>query len=465
MYETKKYGELSRRLELGKGTPTPFREKVDKLVRSLSVELKRSPRVVIFNYIEGDLDAEYLRKRIHRRYSFLSSLIKKETLDEFKKDKFEVAQLFGECSSVCELIEQSGAHHFVSVLVRNARNVSEAFNIEIYYDPVSIITLVSDYIKKQLKSQAEQSGVWLEDVDDFNIAHLPTLPDLLKIIGISTLEEMFKEMDEVTSWRIGSVQYAISKPNNKKVTETAATVTKELADVDEKQEWLKRYDAGDEAGAIDILNELITKASQTNDYQRLARFYNDRGYIKSSAKVKNFEEGIKDLEKAIAYHYKQLELTLVNLGVANIDIARFESAVKNLNDALFLAVSREQILASHLKMRLTSHSSTPIFRIEQRPANVVEASYINLAFVLNETRNPNGAIEILDEAQSLMPKSFRVKHAKARLLLSMKQANIADQLYSELDEMEITDDIIAKEVKSYVSKYLKNKRKFTRKGN
>jgi len=58
-YEVRKYGNLRKRLQLGKGASTPFGEKSEKLVRSLAYEVKRQPSYEIPSESENakrDLD-------------------------------------------------------------------------------------------------------------------------------------------------------------------------------------------------------------------------------------------------------------------------------------------------------------------------------------------------------------------------------------------------------------------------
>ena len=79
-------------------------------------------------------------------------------------DKQEILQILGECSQICELVKETGPHHYISILVRNAQNVNEIIHVKLYYDPVNIITLVSPATEKLLKQQAEQTNVWIEDI-------------------------------------------------------------------------------------------------------------------------------------------------------------------------------------------------------------------------------------------------------------------------------------------------------------
>lgn len=67
LYEVRKYGELSKALILGKGPPTPFGEKTEKLVRSIGYTLGQRPelaRYVVHSYYrdEGDI-VETVRHR------------------------------------------------------------------------------------------------------------------------------------------------------------------------------------------------------------------------------------------------------------------------------------------------------------------------------------------------------------------------------------------------------------------
>jgi hypothetical protein len=456
LYEIRKYGGLARRLELGKGPPTPFSEKIYKLVESLSFELGRYPRIRHFIRYEFNVETNEIRARVRQRFSILENLIKGQRPDNQGLAQDEILEILGECFQICELVEESGPHHYISILVRNAQNVNELMHVELFFDPVKIITLVSPATAKLLKQQAEQANVWIEDIDDFKIANLPNLRDLLQIVGAPSLEETLQNADDVIKWRIESVQRIVTAPEES--VETSQEKTGDL-ESDDGEAWIRRYDSADEKGAIEILDRKMANCTSAKDNPKLAKYYNDRGYIKSTTKLNMLEEAKRDLDKAIAYHYDHLELPLLNLSVIHIDQEDYPAAILKIEDALFFATTRQYIMASYLRLRLVARPLTPIWKMEQRPANVIEAAYINLAYAQTQTNHSDQALETIEEGLSLFPSSYRLKHAKARIQLFRNRADLADDIYEELSKMIITDAVVAREVADYVRRFVAKKRR------
>lgn len=463
LYEIRKYGDLTRRLELGKGPPTPFSEKVEKLVRSLSFELRRRPRISYFTYYGVNVESTEIRSRLRQRFGLLQNFVNGQKSNAQGIDENEILSILYDCSHLCELVKESGPHHLVSMLVRNQQDVNSLLHVELYFDPAPVITtLVPAEVERLLKKQSEDAKIWLEDVDDLKIAYLPNICDLLEVVGLPKLDDILQNADEVIQWRIKSVQHIIKGEDDQ---QTAAREKTEDSESEDEGAWIHRYDSGDEKGAIAILDNRISQVTNITDNPKLARYYNDRGYIKGVGKIGMLEEAKRDLERAIAYHYINLELPLLNLAVVYIDEKDYPAAAPLLEDALFLATARENIIAGYLKLRLATWTYTGIGKMEQRPANVVEAAYINLAYVLLETDHPGQALEALEEGLALFPSSYRLKHAKARILLSRNQAGKADEIYEDLSKTDIDDAIINREVAEYMHRFLRRKPKRKRRTN
>ncbi|MFC2122681.1 hypothetical protein ACFLRP_03245 [Bacteroidota bacterium] len=452
-YEMRKFGELSRRLKLGRAPNTAFSEKVDKLTKSLAFELGRYPRIEVVSHINQYIDPAEIRRRLIRRFEVLTSILQGKSPKDLKLEKEEFIEIMGDCTQVCELVEKSGPHHLVSILVRNGQNVNELIHVEMYFDPEIFVTLVSSDTEKVLKRQADLAKVWIEGFDDLKLATLPTLTELLVSVG-STVEDLLDNLDDVSCWRIGSVQHIVSGENDKTGKKDEPDSEQEYG-VDE--DWLRRYDSGDEKGAIDILDEKISKYGVGGSTQKLARYYNDRGYIKSTTKVDRLDEAENDLNRAISLFNIHLSLSILNLAVIYIDQKEYEKAINIISEVLFLATSREYIMAAYLKLRVVPCTLAPISKLEQHPANVIEAAYINLAYAQFYYKKVVDAISTIDEALALLPESFRLKHAKARILLADKKAYLADDIFLDLGNMKIDDGIIQREVALYKEKYLRKK--------
>ena len=72
-----------------------------------------------------------------------------------------------------------------------------------------------------------------------------------------------------------------------------------------------------------------------------------------------------------------------------------------------------------------SYSFSTVGRFEQHPANILEASYINLAFALLNSERQNQAMDVINGGLEILPLSYRLMHAKARLLLFKRQVKIS----------------------------------------
>jgi mannose/cellobiose epimerase-like protein (N-acyl-D-glucosamine 2-epimerase family) len=108
--------------------------------------------------------------------------------------------------------------------------------------------------------------------------------------------------------------------------------------------------------------------------------------------------------------------------------------------------------ASYLRLRLLPGHLIFSKRenLEQHPANVLEAAYVNLAYASAQVSGYDVAREVLEESLELMLTSVHLRHALARLHLWRRRADLAGPLYRELDEMPITDIGLMHEIKSYL---------------
>ena len=119
-------------------------------------------------------------------------------------------------------------------------------------------------------------------------------------------------------------------------------------------------------------------------------------------------------------------------GLLDMDDGNYEDAINHIRDAMFLTLSAEDVSAGYLRLRLPTGYRVRQDHWEQRPANVLEASYINLSFALLQLGNTQEAGEALQEGLALMPSSVRLKHAFARLQLSLQRVDLAEPIYRDI---------------------------------
>jgi hypothetical protein len=420
-YETRKYGELSRKLILGKGPPTPFGETTEKLVRSLAYSLGQGPELQRLIFHQYHRDFGDIIGTVKRRFSIL------EDLKNGKKPRNEdVNELISECFSVCELIGKEGTYYLLCLSVRSRDNPRELIQVELYFDlrDESVIDLVSLF--NLLNQQAEDARVLIEGYDGFLIK-LPSLAGLLSAAGIR-LEEIMEKLPLVGKWRLASVQHELQLREEKE--------DQKDVDEDEPYKWVTLYRKGEEEEAEKYI---IQKLGQTRERKKQARLYNDLGYIRCGNKLKKNEPARRDLETALDLHYSELSLTLLNLSHLDIVEGKYEKAIEKIEAALLLSLSPIQIGAEYLRQILPEYH---LFRVnwEQHPANVLETSYINLAYALLSLKGHKEAHEALKEGSELFPSSARLKHALARLYLFNKQAYLAIPIYKELSELLLLPD-------------------------
>ena len=153
-------------------------------------------------------------------------------------------------------------------------------------------------------------------------------------------------------------------------------------------------------------------------------------------------------DRSLDLHFYHLPITLSNLSVAEMDSGNYEDAIDHIRDAMFLTLSAEDVSAAYLRLRLPPGYLARKVEWEQNPGNVLEASYINLSFAYLQTGSPQKASEVLEEGLALMPSSMRLKHAFARLRLSLKRVDLAEPIYRDIAQQPISDPALANETRA-----------------
>jgi len=435
LHEIRNYGQLSRRLVLGKGPPTPFGEKTEKLVRSLAYTFGQGPELQRLIFHSYHRDYGDIIGAIKRRFSVFEQL-KNGKRPEAK----DLSEILSECFRVCELIGKPGDFYLLCLSVRNLDNPRELIQIELYFDLTERPTVDLLSLFKLLNQQAVDARVLIEGYDYFWVK-LPDLAGLLNDIGGTTLEDLMAKLPLVGQWRLASVQHMVHSIDESKDLDSAGDQDR---DKDEAHKWVRLYAKGDEEEAEQYLSQ---KLEQTEERQKRARLYNDRGYIRCGSRLKKLDLARRDLDTALDLHYFHLPLVLLNLSCLDIDEGEYESAIRRIEEALLLTFSRLEIDVSYLRLRLPENHLGFKVNWEQHPANVLEASYINLAYALLKSKGHQEALEVLQEGLALIPSSVRLKHALARLYLFRKRADLGDPIYRELSEMlSLPDQGIALEI-------------------
>ena len=433
-YEVQRHGRLSRSLVLGKGPPTPFGEKADKLVRFVTWELERKPTIVINTFGTSDLGNEDHVEAVKARFATLQGLFDDGPTALAGKEK-----IVHEWFRTCELVRQPGQHHLLCLSVRSLENPRETMCIELYFESAEIPLVFSIGMLKSLRQRAEHSRMLIVGWDSFTVS-LPSLDGLLEAIGAPQLEEVLAQVGALERWRLEAVQHHIGGGNDREDTELVEADDPAAA---EWQEWLELYERGDVAGAERCVNRQLRGESER---YKSARLHNDRGYIRYG--LQQEDEARRDLQRALDLHFNHLPVTLSNLSVAEIDCGNYDLAIEHIRDAMFLTLTAEDVTAAYLRLRLPAGQRASKTRWEQNPGNVLEAGYVNLSFAYLQTGNPQTASELLEEGLTLMPSSVRLKHALARLRLSLNRADLAEPIYRELGEQQVSDPALANEIRA-----------------
>ena len=247
-----------------------------------------------------------------------------------------------------------------------------------------------------------------------------------------------EQVGTLARWRFSSVQHHVGSGNGA-IDGTVADP--DAGDEEEPEDWVKLYENSNFTEAEDSVTRAL---SNETERRKSARLYNDRGYIRY--RMQKEEVAKRDLQRALDLHYYHLPLTLSNLAVAYLDDGNYEDAISHIRDAIFLTLSAEDVSAGYLRLRLPTGYRATQGHWEQHPANVLEASYINLSFASLQSGSSEEASEVLEEGLALMPSSVRLKHAFARLQLSLKRVDLAEPIYREIAQQAIADSALANEI-------------------
>lgn len=448
-YEIRKYGELLKNVDLRNEPMTLFGEKVDKLTSSLCYELNRHADIHITHTIPHDTQLGEIALSIKKRFGILDQILKKEF--DFEED---VSQHISECFQLCELVSKPGPYNLIFLTVRNLDNPRELKQVELYCPGESLLLLPTSAITS-IVTQSKKANLSIEGLETIPIT-LPDLRGLVEAIGAPSLEDFIENLDSFQKWYIASVQHLVKAEESEPSESEKDRTTHE----EELYKYLDLYAKGEPEKAESHINQ---KLSETSSGRELSKLRNDRGYIRYG--LKKVDEAKQGLEMALSLHYVQLPLTLLNMAVIEIDGGEYEKAKQLIEDTLFLTYRRESIGASYLRFKLPeTHLGYFGFRQkwEQRPANVLEVAYINLAYISLVTEGYKLAQDILNEGLSVIPSSLRLKHAMARLHLNQKKAKLADPYYQELYDSPylqvLSDRFLEQEVESYAKRFLRRKR-------
>ena len=435
-YEIRKHGELSRSLVLGKGPATPFGEKIEKLVRFVAWELKRRPAIIQNTFSHQDLGNDDRVEAVRARFSALNDLIGGDPVR-----LAENQNVLNELLRTCELVSRPGPHHLLCLSVRNLENPRETMGIELYFDSAEIPLIFSTATLSALRQRADDSRLLVESWDNFTV-ELPTLDGLLEAIGAPRLEEIVEQCGTLGRWRFSSVQRHVGSGDRAQGSTSPDPGIENEEEPEEPVDWIKLYESGKIADAEDCASRTLLDETER---RKRARIYNDRGYIRIGLQKK--EEAKRDLQGALDLHSYNLPLTLSNLAVVELDDGNYEKAVNHIRDAIFLTLSAEDVSAGYLRLRLPTGVLATRGHWEQHPANVLEASYVNLSFALLQSGTAQEASDVLQEGLALMPSSVRLKHAVARLQLSQRRVDLAEPIYRDIAKQPITDSDLANEIR------------------
>ncbi len=433
-YEIQKHGALSRSLVLGKGPATPFGEKTEKLVRFITWELKRQPAIVMITFTPHDHESEDRIEAVKARFNALNELVCGTSVR-----MSENLNVLHEWFRTCQLVRQPGPHHLLCLSVRNLENPRETIGIELYFDSGETPLIIPGTTLSTLRQRADDSKILVDAWEHFPV-ELPTLNGLVEAIGGIRLEEVLAQVGSLERWRIASIQHHVASGDG---VQDGSVASLDIDDEEKPDEWVTLYEKGNFSEAAKSVT--LALSNETERHKR-ARLYNDLGYIRY--RLGNKEEAKQDLRLALNLHYHHLPLTLANLGVAHLDDGNYEDAMRLIGDAIFLTLSAEDVAAGYLRLRLPTGHRASQGQWEQHPANVLEASYINLSFALLQSGTSQEASDVLREGLELMPSSARLKHAFARLQLSLKRVDLAEPIYRDIAQQPISDPDLANEVRA-----------------
>lgn len=446
-YETRKYGKLSKAVILGKGPPNLFGEVTDKLVTSLSYHFGQAPDLRTSIYHNFYRDFGHIMERVLQRFSLLERIMK----GELKKPSKELAEAISECFTTCELIGKEGTYYLICLSVRNRDNPRQVIQVELYFN------LAHEHgepniesLFKVLNQQAEHARVFIDGYRGIFVK-IPDLRGLLHAVGVA-FEDLLEKVPLLIRWRLSSVQHLL------RGMEVTGDGNREESESKEDGKWIRLYGDGKEQEAEELVLNSIQMASSRSEK---ARLYNDLGYIRSSKKLSRLDFARKDLETALDLHYNHIQLTLLDLADLDILDQKYDRAKERIEDSLFLTMSPTETGAAYLRLNLPENRQRFAVRVEQNPANIIEAAYINLAFVTMKISGYDEGLKVLEEALELFPESICLRHAYARFLVYKQRVDLAVPIYSDLSEKQLKEKYINFELRHFaqVIKRHRNKSK------
>jgi tetratricopeptide (TPR) repeat protein len=116
----------------------------------------------------------------------------------------------------------------------------------------------------------------------------------------------------------------------------------------------------------------------------------------------------------------------------DIEEGNYAAAMEKLEMVLFLSVSPYETGAAFLRLRLPENHLGFSVRLEQHPANTIEAAYVNLGYSILKTKGITEAVDVIREGLDLFPQSIYLKHCLARLYIHEKKVAQAVPLYQEI---------------------------------
>ena len=446
-YEIRRHGQLSRSLVLGKGPPTPFGEKIEKSVRFFCWELGRPPSIVITTFDTHDQGSDEQVAEVVDRFKALGDLQAGEPFD-LAENLGHFSKWFG----TCELVGRPGSYYLVYLFARNLQNPRETVGIELYFDLEDEPLVITDTAVLSLRSRANDCKILMETWRHFPV-ELPSLSGLLDRIGGPRIDELMEHMSALARWHLASIQHVVG--NNEEVEEG----TKPEPEEDTFGEWYDLYVGGKAAEAEESINQHLARET---DRRRNARLYNDRGYVRYE--LNNKDQAKQDLQMAFDFHYFNLPVTLSNLSVAYMDDGEFDRAIEGIEDAMFLTLSAEDLSVANLRLRLLPWEQSGKTEWEQHPANVLEASYINLSFALIRTGSREEAIQALEEGIALMPSSVWLKYALGRTYLRLDRRDLAAPIFEDISHQPPADRDLANDIRAVLGRAAR-RRPSRRRGN
>jgi len=442
-YEIRKYGHLSRKLVIGQVTMTPFHEKTDKFIRSLHFDLHAQPTLGRYIFHDHSEDQDTVVAQIKGRFNFLNNILNNGNYAVTANKNY-----LSECLDICELISEPGIYTVICITVRNRDNPRELMQIELYFEPKLQLMADVNAIIKRYVQQADEAKISIEDLEVIR-TELTDLSTLLNKIGSININQLLSKLDLVERWKVSAIQHIVAEDKTETEDDAAERNFKSA-------EWISLYEKGDVDGSIKTISN---KLEESPKRQQEARLYNDLGYIYYA--TKNEDKTVKSrkyLQRAWDLHFGSLQLTLLNLVVIDIDEELYDEAIRKIEDALLITYGRQETDVSYLRLRLAEYTSKMgyVNKSEQRPANVLETAYINLAYIYFKSGKSQMAIDLLEkEALGLMPSAVNIKRALARMYLSRNRADLAKPIYEFLYTAKGVDEMTHSECCRFLKRPLR----------